>query len=127
MLMQQDSGISATQASANTDTGNAQIVATLAAVAGKTQWIEGFDLGGLGATAAQAIKVTIAGLLGGSIVLKASVGAGVTLKAFQNDQFVVRFPEPLPASAVNTAITVTVAAYGAGNTDASVVAYGFQK
>jgi hypothetical protein len=127
MLMQQDNSISATQANANTDTGNAQLVATLAAVAGKLQWLEGIDFGGLGATAASAIKVTIAGLLGGSIVMKIPVGAGVTVKAFTNDVLQWRPPEPLPASAVNTAITVTVAAYGAGNTDASVVAYGFQK
>src|SRR6266849_125262 len=102
MLMMQDSSISPVQNSANTDTGNAAITATLPAVAGKTNWIEGFDIGGLGATAAQAVKVTISGLNGGSIVMKASVGAGVTVKAFQNDQFTVRFPEPLPASAVNT-------------------------
>ena len=41
--------------------------------------------------------------------------------------FSVRFPQPLPASAVNTAITVTVPSFGAGNTNAAVVVYGFMK
>jgi hypothetical protein len=38
---------------------------------------------------------------------------------------VVPFIPPLPASAVNTNIVVTVAAAGAGNTNMAVVSHGY--
>jgi hypothetical protein len=39
---------------------------------------------------------------------------------------VVQFPIPIPASAVNSSVSVILAALGAGNTNAAVVAHGYQ-
>jgi hypothetical protein len=49
--------------------------------------------------------------------------AGATLK---NEDVIVTFDPPLPASADNTAIVVTLPALGAGNTNATANAWGFQ-
>jgi hypothetical protein len=101
--------------------------ATLPAVAGKTNYLEGFDVTGGGATAASVIEVSVTGLAGGTIKFELNILAGVTGPMNAQGGFSVRFPEPLPASGLNTAITVTVPSFGAGNTNASVVAYGFTK
>ncbi len=101
--------------------------AALAATAGKTNWLEGFDVTGGGATAAAVIEVSITGLAGGTLKYELNVLAGVTGPVNAQGGLFVRFPQPLPASGQNTAITVTVPSFGAGNTNAAVVAYGFQK
>jgi hypothetical protein len=97
--------------------------ATLPGVAGKTTYITGFDITGAGATAGSAILITVTGVAGGTLtyVLDVPTGATAAMAPYQ-----VRFPYPLPASAVNTPIVVNVPSFGAGNTNAAVVAYGFQ-
>jgi hypothetical protein len=120
-----DTGIAPIAASAS---GAAQSnAATLAATAAKTNFLEGFDVSGGGATAASVIEVSITGLAAGTLKYELNILAGVTGPMNAQGGFSVRFPQPLPASAVNTAITVTVPSFGAGNTNASVVCYGFQK
>ncbi len=101
--------------------------ATLTAVAGKTTFIEGFDLTGLGATGTSNISVTITGLLGGTLTIGVSIPAGATviLNAGSPNGLGYRFPTPLPASAANVNIVVNVPSFGAGNLFANVVAYGF--
>lgn len=109
----------------NATSGNvaaASAVATLPAVASRTNYITGFDMTGTGATAAAVVTVTVAGLAGGSITFIATAVAGATLA---NPVLSIRFPAPIPASAVNTAITVTCPSLGAGNTNNVVNAYGF--
>jgi hypothetical protein len=101
--------------------------ASLAATAGKTNFLEGFDITGGGATAASVIEVSVTGLAAGTLKYELNILAGATGPMNAQGGFSVRFPQPLPASAVNTAITVTVPSFGAGNTNAAVVAYGFQK
>jgi hypothetical protein len=101
--------------------------ATLPATANRTQYLEGFDITGGGATAASIIEVSVTGLAGGTIKFELNILAGVTGPMNAQGGFSVRFPEPLPASGTNTAITVTVPSFGAGNTNASVVAYGYLK
>jgi hypothetical protein len=119
---------SAIQPIANGASGGAQSnAATLAATAGKTNFLEGFDITGGGATAASIIEVSVTGLAAGTLKYELNILAGVTGPMNAQGGFSVRFPEPLPASGVNTAITVTCPSFGAGNTNASVVAYGFQK
>jgi hypothetical protein len=127
-LMMQDSSIAPIQNTGSTNTGNAQVVATLPAVAGKVNWLEGFDITGTGATAALAIEVVVGGLAS-AMKMEFGVAAGVLAPVNPTGPgiYSIRFPEPLPASAVNTAITVTVPAFGAGNTNAAVTAYGFVK
>jgi hypothetical protein len=127
MLMQQDSSISPIQNTGSTAVGNAQVVATLAATAGKTNYLEGFTISGTGPTTAIAIEVVIAGLAS-AMKMEFAVIAGVLLAAFPAPGYIdIRFPQPLPASGVNVAISVTVPAFGSGNTNAAVTAYGYQK
>ena len=113
---------SQTQAIASASGANASTVATLAAQAAKTNYLSGFEVTSGGATAASLVTVTVAGLLGGSLVYNFGVPAGATLAA---TPLVVAFNPPLAASAVNTAITVTMGAAGAGNTTQLVNAQGF--
>ena len=102
---------------------NAAAAASIAAVAGKTSYLSGFQCSALGATALANVTVTVAGAAGGTLSYKFQFPAGVTvLAALLN----VVFDPPIAASAPNTAITVTLPAGGAGNTDAITNAQGFQ-
>lgn len=103
---------------------NATATAIIPAVAGETCYITRLEVYAGGATAAALVDITVAGLLGGSITFPFSVPAGATLAA---SPLIVQLPKPLPASAVNTQITVTCPALGAGNTKAQVVAFGFTR
>lgn len=100
----------------------AAIAATLPGVAGKTTWITGFSVTGAGATGASVITVTITGIattMSYSVVIPAGVTANVA-------EMIIEFVDPIPASAVNTAIVVNVPSFGAGNTNAAVNAHGYQ-
>lgn len=102
---------------------NASAAATLAAAAGKTTYITGFEITSGGATAASLVSATVAGLLGGTATYTYGCVAGATAP---NAPLIVSFVPPMPASAVNTAIVVTLPALGAGNTNATVTAHGYQ-
>src|SRR5215468_2453196 len=75
--------------------------ATLPAAANKVTWIEGFDVMGLGATAASVILVTVTGLASGTQTFEVLVPAGVGVLLNASGQpfggFSWRFPTPLPA------------------------------
>lgn len=116
-----DTGTKITGASGNVAAAIA--TATLAAVAGKTTYITGFAVTGAGATAGLPVIVAVTGTITGtlSFIAVAAVGALVA-----NQPLVVTFPTPVPASAANTAIVVTVPSLGVGNTHSAAVAYGFQ-
>ncbi len=101
----------------------AQQTATIAAVAGRMNYIEGFDVTGGGATAASLINVTVTGLAN-TLNYQLAVPAGVTTD-LGTSRLTVRFPSPIPASALNTAINVVVPSFGAGNTGEAVTIYGF--
>ena len=102
---------------------NAAAAATLPAVAGKTTYVTGFEITGAGATAAAVVLATLTGLTGGTATYVVVAPAGATTSI---TPLVVQFPAPIPASSVNAAITLTLPALGAGNTNAAVVAHGFQ-
>lgn len=108
---------------ASGNVANASAVATLAGTAGKTTYISGFAVTSTGATAASVVLVTVAGTISGSLIYVYASVAGATSG---NAQLILNFALPIPASAANTAITVTLPALGAGNTNAAVVARGFQ-
>lgn len=110
-----------TAASGNVAAGSA--VATLAAVAGKTTYITGFQITSAGSTAAAVVSATVAGVITGTMTYTYTSVAGATLA---NAPLTINFPAPVPASAANTAIVVTLPSLGAGNTNATVNAQGFQ-
>lgn len=101
----------------------ASAVATLAAAAGKTTYISGFDITSGGSTAAALVLAALSGLLGGTVSYVYGTVAGATLA---NPNLSVRFNPPYPASAANTAIVLTLPSLGTGNTNAIVSAYGYQ-
>lgn len=108
-------------AAASGNVANANAVATLAAVAGKLNYLEGFTLTAAGATAGLPVVATVTGLAAGTLSYIFTAPAGVLVGALP---LVVAFDPPLPASAPNTAIVVTLPALGAGNTNAAAEAHG---
>jgi len=97
-------------------------VATLAAGAGARTYITGFAVTFAGATSAANVTVTVAGPAT-SLSYTITAPAGATAAGAP---LVVQFPYPIPASADNTAITVTVPSLGTGNTHCTVTATGFR-
>lgn len=101
---------------------NAAAVATMPAVAAKTNYVTGFEITATGATAAAVVLAALAGIAGGTINYVFAAPAGVTTSA---TPLTVVFSQPIPASAVNTAITLTLPALGAGNTNAITTLHGY--
>ena len=118
----QPAGTDITAASGNQ--ANANAVATLPGVAAKTTYITGFEVTATGSTAALIVLVTVTGVITGTLTYVFVFPAGVTTPA---NTLTVEFSRPIPASGQNTAIVVTLPAGGAGNTNAAVVAHGFQQ
>jgi hypothetical protein len=94
-----------------------------AAGAAVMNYVNGFILTGSGATAASVILVTLAGVLGGTMTFALAIPAGVTVNV---PPLIITFPKPIPASALNTAITASSPSFGAGNTNAAMVIHGFK-
>lgn len=116
------SGATALTASSG-NVANAAAVATLAAAASVTTYITGFQITAAGATVGLPVIVTVVGLISGTNSHIFIAPAGVLVAA---TPLIVTFRAPVPASAVNTAIVVTLPALGAGNTHAAVSAQGFR-
>lgn len=110
-----------TASSANV--ANASAVATLSGVALKTTYICGANITSGGSTAAALVTPTVVGTITGTLNFTYATVAGATLG---NTPLSLRFSPCVPASAVNTAIVVTLPALGAGNTNATVNAHGYQ-
>lgn len=103
---------------------NAVATATIAAVAGKTNYISGIEIASGGATLAALVNATISGLVGGvTITYPYAAVAGVTL---MGAPLVVQFFPAIPANAANTAIVAALPALGAGNTAATVTIHGYR-
>lgn len=103
---------------------NAIASVTLAAAAAKLTYLTSVQIFATGATAATAVNATITGLLGGTMTIPFAVPAGANLAA---TPIILDFSTPIPSSAVNTAIVVSLPALGVGNTRAVVNAQGFQQ
>lgn len=108
----------ATTASAAVAANNSNS-ATLAAVAGQTNYITGFSVTTQGGASAAAGAVTVTGVKGGTLTFEVGAAANNPVA------FVHTFPQPLPASAVNTAIVVNVPALGATTGAAACTIYGY--
>jgi hypothetical protein len=94
------------------------VVGSLGAIPNKTTWICGFAVSALGGTAAVG-PITIAGLIGSSMVYQlTSTAGGVALTQ--------TFTPCIPASATNTAITITTTADGTASA-VDVNSWGFQQ
>ena len=109
---------------ASGNVANASAVATIAAVAGKTNFLSGLTITAGGAVAAALVNATVTGLAGGTATYTFAAPAGATAGA---TPMALTFNPALPASAVNTAIVLTLPALGAGNTNAAVTAWGYQQ
>jgi hypothetical protein len=96
-------------------------VGTLAGVAGKTTYICGFDVQAIGGTATVG-PVTVAGLVGSSMVYQTDVNSATVGKTVAQKLFT----PCVPASAQNTAITVTTTANGTASA-VDVNSWGFQQ
>lgn len=115
--------INATQTAASSGNVAAAVATvTLAAVAGRLNYITGFSVTGTGATAGLPVTVTVTGLLGGTQSYTYCAATGVTIG---NTPLVVNFPTPIPASAANTAIVVSCPSLGLGSTNNTVNAMGY--
>ena len=102
-------------------TGNASgttgaVVGTLAAVANKTTYICGFHIDSTGSGAIG--PITLAGIVGSSMVFQGTAGVNNNLSQV--------FTPCIPASAQNTAITMTTTADGTA-TAVNVNTWGFQQ
>lgn len=118
--------VAGTAQMANATSGNvanAVATATMAAVADKTNHVTGFSITGLGATAALGVLATLTGVVNGPLSYAYAAVAGAVLS---NAPLVVSFPTPIPASAVNTAISLSLPALGLGNTSAVVTLHGYR-
>ena len=105
-------------------TGNANgttgaVVGTLAGVAGKTTYICGFTISSFGGTGDPG-PVTVAGVVGSSMIFQMSNESANAASTLQQN-----FNPCVPASAANTAITITTTA-AAGSTATNVVSFGYQ-
>lgn len=118
-----DPTASQTPAGQTTPTANAQAVATITPAAGVFAFITSLRILGLGATAAAVVNATLTGVQGGTITYPVNVPAGVTVPiAPVTDSFGTRGQA---GSAAGQAISLTVPAFGAGNTleEASITGY----
>lgn len=97
--------------------------ATLAGVSRKLTYLTGFEITSSGATIGLVVSPTVVGILGGTMTYTYAAMAGALLI---NNPLVVSFSYPLPASAVNTSIVISLPSLGIGNTNACIVAHGFQ-
>lgn len=97
--------------------------ATLAAATGKTNYLTGFTVTAGGATAGVNVSLTITGLKGGTLTYVYTAPTGATVAG---PVLNVQLNTPIPASAANVAIVVSLPSLGTGNLAAAVVATGFQ-
>jgi hypothetical protein len=102
---------------------NATAAATLPGVAGKTTYISGFHCDVGGATGAALAALTVTGLITGTQTYTAGAVAGATLISPPVERV---YNPPVPASAMSTAIVVSMAALGTGNVRADCNAEGYQ-
>ena len=102
---------------------NAAAVATLAGAVGKTTYITAIYCNASGSTAGLVVSPTITGLIGGTLTFTFVFPVGVLVSG---TPLRIEFIPPLPASGLNTAIVCTLPAGGAGTTNATVNATGFQ-
>jgi hypothetical protein len=116
------SGVQITASSGNVAAVTA--TATLAAATGKVTYICGFSITSAGSTTAAVVSPTVTTAITGTMTFTYTSVAGVALA---NAPLVVPFSPCIPANAPNTTIPVSMPSLGAGNTNTTVSAWGFQR
>jgi len=101
------------------------VAASIAAVAGKFNYLCGFSVSPGSATAAITIQVTVTGLIPGTLTW--AVGAPVTAVGTTGTAFTQNFNPCIAGSAVNTAVVVTSGALGTAGINNDVNAWGYQQ
>jgi hypothetical protein len=115
-------GINVTGSFSGADTTTA--VATLTGTSGKTTYICGFQVNGLGLTTGATVNVAVASVVGGNTLNFAyTFPTGATVVATPVSQ---TFTPCIPANVAGTNLTVTVPG-GAGNTSTNITAWGYQQ
>jgi hypothetical protein len=98
---------------------NATATATINAVAGQSIWLAGLLISGEGATAAAGVTATLTGLVGGTVNIAVGVPSGAG-----NLSQLATFDPPLQGLP-NTAIVLTVPAFGAGSNIQGAMLWGW--
>jgi hypothetical protein len=111
-------GISATSG----DQAAATATATLPAIQNRITYLCGFSVTGTGATSTSVVAITV-GNVAATTTFDLVVPAGATL-ILPLTQY--SFAPCIPASAVNTSVTVSVPSLGTGNAHSQVTAWGYQ-
>lgn len=115
-------GTGITASSGNVAAGTA--TATLAAAVGKVTYICGFMVTSGGSTGAAVVNGTITNTVTGTMTFTYATVAGATLG---NTPLVVPFSPCISAATPNTTIPVSLPTLGAGNTNTTVSAWGYQR
>lgn len=111
-----------TQTSASASVAAAAMTPTLAAPgAGLFNYVTGLAITGGGATAGSIINATLTGLAGGTKTYSLAIPTGAILGV----QLIIEFDAPLKAAGANSAVTLNVPSFGAGNTNASATLEGY--
>lgn len=103
---------------------NASAVATLTGVASRTMYITGYDCHAGTATAAARVSIVVSGTITGSMT-NAAFATNATTFVPAPVPTLVHYDPPIPASAANTSIVVTMGAVGSGGATAVCNAYGY--
>lgn len=103
---------------------NVTVTATLAADAAKTWYLTGFTITALQSTAVGSADVTVSGLQN---TLTMEFNTSNTTLSGESIPLVVMFPTPRPASAINTAVSVSLAALGANTGKVAITIHGFKQ
>lgn len=97
--------------------------ATLAGAAAKTTYLCGFSITSSGSTGALVVSPTVANTITGTMTFSYTTVAGVTLA---NATLNMQFNPCIPANGTNVTVPVSLPSLGAGNTNATVNAWGYQ-
>lgn len=117
-------GVQATPVSASSgNVAAATATATLPGTVGKTTYLCGFSITSAGSTAAAVVSPTVSNTLGNPGTFTYASVAGPTLA---NAPLVMAFNPCVPAGTTNQTIPVSLPSLGAGNTNATVSAWGYQ-
>lgn len=116
-------GTSGPARAASSVAGAAQAVAaSLSALPGKTNYVTGITITGSGSTLGSVVLATLSGLTVQDLKFAVAAPANLLSPIQPVD---VQFDPPIPASAVNVAITLSIPSVGLGNTSLVANIYGY--